>query len=104
MKKFFLFLSAAVLAFSVVGCEPKDPEEPDDPKPTVEAPTADFDYSVDGLSVSFTNKSKNATSYKWSFGDEETSKDESPKHTYAAAGTYSRDVHGGVRRHRRHSH
>lgn len=89
MKKYLLLLSAAALAFSVVACEPKDPDTPDDPTPTVEAPTADFDYSIDGLSVTFTNKSTNATSYKWSFGDDETSKEASPKHTYAAAGTYT---------------
>lgn len=90
MKKVFLFLAAAVFAFSAISCEPKEPDTPDGPDgPQVEAPTADFDYSIDGLTVTFTDKSKNATSYKWTFGDGETSKEASPKHTYSAAGDYT---------------
>ena len=39
--------------------------------------------------VIFTNASTNADSYAWDFGDENTSTDENPTHTYAAAGTYT---------------
>ncbi|WP_394391350.1 S8 family serine peptidase [Shewanella woodyi] len=57
------------------------------------APVADFDYSVEGLSVSFTNTSTDANddivSYSWDFGDMGTSTDMSPSHTYASAGSYA---------------
>lgn len=89
MKKVFLLLTAAALAFCAVSCDPKEPETPDGPDgPEAPAPTADFDYAIDALNVTFTNKSTNATSYKWDFGDGETSKEESPRHTYVAAGDY----------------
>ena len=89
MKKVILILAAAVFAFSLASCvKPDDPTPPDN-KPAAEAPVADFDYAVDGLTVTFTDKSSNATSYKWSFGDGESSKEASPKHTYAASGDYT---------------
>lgn len=90
MKKAFILLSAALVAFAIASCNKPAPEpQKPDPKPEAEAPVADFDYSVSGLEVTFTNKSKNATSYKWAFGDGETSKETSPKYTYASAGSYS---------------
>ncbi|NLL27640.1 MAG: T9SS type A sorting domain-containing protein [Bacteroidales bacterium] len=45
-------------------------------------PTASFAYDVNGLTVSFTNTSLNATSYQWSFGDGTTSTEENPVHVY----------------------
>ncbi|ACA84943.1 S8 family serine peptidase [Shewanella woodyi] len=57
------------------------------------APVAGFDYSAEGLSVSFTNTSTDANddivSYSWDFGDMGTSTDMSPSHTYASAGSYA---------------
>jgi len=52
--------------------------------------SADFEVSieVDG-EVKFLNSSSNATSYQWSFGDGNTSTEESPVHTYAEPGIYT---------------
>ena len=59
----------------------------------VGAPTADFDYTVSGLTVSFHDESTTETGYKpsslWTFGDGQTSEDENPQHTYASPGTYT---------------
>ncbi|WP_317127697.1 PKD domain-containing protein [Marinoscillum furvescens] len=62
-------------------------------KPAIpaEGPKALFDFSyTDGdQTVTFTNSSRNATSYTWDFGDGNTSTDENPVHTYSADGVYS---------------
>ncbi len=52
------------------------------------APTADFDWDADGLTIQFVNKSTNATSLLWDFGDTKTSTETNPKHLYAKAGKY----------------
>ncbi len=52
------------------------------------APIADFDYSVDSLSVQFTNQSQGGSSFFWDFGDGNTSTDENPVHTFSAPGNY----------------
>jgi PKD repeat protein len=51
-------------------------------------PLADFTFVANGLVVTFTNASQNATSYLWAFGDGITSTLANPVHTYAA-GTYT---------------
>lgn len=92
MKKVLYFLTAAAVAVAMAACQKPATNGNDDEggkTPAAEAPTADFEYAVDGLKVTFTNKSTNATSYKWNFGDDETSKEANPEHTYAAAGTYT---------------
>ena len=88
MKRTFTLLATAALAALMVGCGKPSEGPGGDPTPAA-APTADFEYTVDALKVTFTNKSANATSYKWDFGDGENSKEASPVHTYAAAGTYT---------------
>ncbi len=46
-------------------------------------------YSIDGLTVNFGDNSiGNATTWNWSFGDENTSKEQNPVHTYEIAGNY----------------
>ncbi|MDW8428692.1 MAG: PKD domain-containing protein [Chitinophagales bacterium] len=47
-----------------------------------------FTPQSDELTVSFTNNSKHATSYHWSFGDGSTSTQSSPQQVYASPGTY----------------
>lgn len=90
MKKIYA-LMAAVAAFGMVACQPdnKPGEEQGGNQEEVQAPVADFEYAADGLTVSFTNKSQNATGYKWSFGDDETSKEANPTHEYGSAGEYT---------------
>jgi len=51
-------------------------------------PSAMFSYFADDLSVSFTNYSVNATSYEWSFGDNNSSAETNPVHQYLQYGTY----------------
>ncbi len=51
-------------------------------------PSADFDFTLDGLIARFTNNSANADSFIWDFGDGSTSTETNPEHTYAANGTY----------------
>lgn len=61
----------------------------DDPEPTAKV-AASFDIeSVDALTVILKNKSANATTYEWDFGDGNTSLDKDPTHTYASEGTYT---------------
>lgn len=89
MKKVLYFLAAAVFAVAMAACSKPAAGGDDTPGGDAPAPTADFEYTVDGLKVTFTNKSQNATASKWDFGDDETSKEASPVHTYAAPGTYT---------------
>ncbi len=62
-------------------------------KPTAK-PIADFMVMSDQegeapFEVEFYNLSENADTYLWEFGDESTSTDEHPIHTYTKSGTYS---------------
>lgn len=55
-------------------------------------PSASFEYEqsdVNYLQYTFTNTSLNGASYTWDFGDDNTSTEESPVHTYGEAGTYT---------------
>ena len=56
MKKVFYFLAAAAV-LTLAACSKPDPgKTPEDDKTPAAAPTADFDYSVDGLKVTFTDR------------------------------------------------
>jgi PKD repeat protein len=51
---------------------------------------ADFTYSSDNLSVTFTDASSgNPTSWEWDFGDNGKSTEKNPTHRYDFAGTYT---------------
>jgi vibriolysin len=56
-------------------------------------PTADFTYTTDGLTVTFTDTSTDSdgtiVGWDWNFGDGNTSTVQNPSHTYAAGGTYT---------------
>ncbi|MFE3502234.1 collagenase [Kitasatospora sp. NPDC059160] len=60
-----------------------------------DGPTALFDQSVNGATVTLTDKSvetnspASLASWHWTFGDGSSSEDRNPVHTYAAAGTYT---------------
>ena len=93
MNNLFLksFCSLLLVSFLlVVGCK-KD----DNPTPTTKDVIASFQFVISGtnfLEVTFTNFSQNATSYSWDFGDGNSSTEEDPTHTYAAAGNYTATV------------
>jgi len=52
--------------------------------------TADFSYTNNGATVSFTDRSVGAhlVSWHWTFGDGASSDDQDPVHKYAKAGTF----------------
>ena len=81
MKKNILFAGfVAVIAILAASCNST---------PKVDAPKARFTYEVDGMTVTFTNASKDAETFAWEFGDGETSAEENPVHEYAEGGSYS---------------
>lgn len=51
-------------------------------------PVANFTFTVNGLEVTFTSTSSNATSFEWDFGDGLASFEEHPVHEYFEAGIY----------------
>jgi PKD repeat protein len=53
------------------------------------APSAGFTYSAVQNTVTFTNSSQDATSFSWNFGDNQSSTEQNPVHTYTASGTYT---------------
>lgn len=77
MKNKFLFIVS--LAFILLSCS----NEPDEERPFVM-----FSYTQDDLWVTFENKTRDAQSYLWDFGDGYTSTAKSPKHVYASYGKY----------------
>lgn len=78
MKKALFVAFAATVALFATSCKPKG-----------DAPKASFSYEVEDLTVTFTNISKDATTYAWEFGDGETSTEANPVHTYAENGEYT---------------
>ena len=85
MKKHYLLL---LLAIAIVGCEPNEPYPGTGYVPKKAQPTSNFTHTASGLTVKFTNQSKNASTYYWDFGDGKTSTEKNPTHTYTEAGTY----------------
>ncbi len=88
MKKVDNYLSLALFVLMGMGlftaCEDEEPTPP--------APEASFSVTPAQANladtVRFTNTSKNAVSYSWSFGNGLTSTEESPHTQYNEAGTY----------------
>jgi len=56
----------------------------------VQLPALDVNYqvSVSGYEVSFTNQTEGGTAYRWDFGDGESSTEENPSHTYPNKGKF----------------
>lgn len=80
-KKYTLFSTAMGLLFLFLfsSCKKDAP---------VAAPDPFYEVSINGFDVTFTNKTKGASSYSWDFGDGAVSTDESPMHTYGSKGKY----------------
>ncbi len=58
-------------------------------EPAVVSFMADFTFTINDYTVTFENLSKDAVSYRWDFGDGNTSTAVNPVHTYAAEGSYT---------------
>lgn len=91
-RKFALSLILATGLFATMFTSCKKDDDDDDKKAQEEVLTASFTYEGDHRptpgDVVFTNTSKLATSYHWDFGDNTTSEEQNPTHSYAAAGKY----------------
>ncbi len=96
MKTKVLTIIASLLLLVSCGGGYNPPDTPggDNNKPgsgteTTKKPEAYFIYETyHPLSVYFQNKSVNATSYKWDFGDGNTSTEKAPTHKYKSKGVY----------------
>jgi PKD repeat protein len=78
MKKIVFFAVAA--ATFLISCSKEEPTP---------APTVGVDYATDELTVTFTAIGKNVDTYAWDFGDETTSSEVNPVHTYPYSGTFT---------------
>lgn len=74
-----LLIAALMLMLGSTSCKKEGSQIEPDPF---------YSYNISGLTVEFNNLSKNATSYKWDFGDGTSSTEESPTHTYPHKGKY----------------
>ena len=57
--------------------------------PVLAPSVANFSWSINSGTVSFTNSSSSGQSYLWDFGDGNTSTEFNPDHTYATSGDYT---------------
>lgn len=55
----------------------------------IQHPTANFNFTIDDLTVTFTAITTGADSFVWDFGDGNTSNDKNPVHTYGDYGSYT---------------
>lgn len=90
--KTFTFMMAAAM-FVACGDDNNDPTSDDNTGGDKKEVVADFDFVVEegGTGkVTFTNKSENASTYEWTFGDEKDGMSvlKDPVYTYETAGTY----------------
>lgn len=79
MKNLTIILSA-LLVLVLVSCKPEPV--------VVDPPSANFTYTVDGKTVSFTSTSTGGESYAWDFGDGSTGAGATVDHAYTANGSY----------------
>jgi PKD repeat protein len=77
----------ALISVKAIG-ECVESDETKDSSELQERPEPLFDYNNDKGTVTFENKSKNATSYSWDFGNGNTSTDENPVYFFASNGTF----------------
>lgn len=80
MKLSILYLPVFFIFLSLIEACKKEQAMP--------APTIDFSIQVSGDTVRFTNLTSGATSYKWDFGDGDSSSEENPMHIYPGKGKY----------------
>jgi len=56
---------------------------------TVDQVTANYSFTVNQGTVSFTDMSSGASAWFWNFGDSNTDTQQNPSHTYTASGVYT---------------
>ena len=87
LKYVGIYFYISLLIFAVSSCK-KDSNSPDG-----NLPVADFTFSPSNgykpLTVSFTDKSTNATQYEWDFGNGQSSNLQNPTTTYVNDGVYT---------------
>ncbi|MBC7875443.1 MAG: PKD domain-containing protein [Ferruginibacter sp.] len=84
MKKVYILLCTVVL-MALQGCDKNN----DSPGTAVDANFSISDYEKTApVPVTFINTSLNATSYLWNFGDNTSSTESNPVHTYNRYGSY----------------
>ena len=80
------FLFYSLLLFILISCNNDTMEE-------ILPVVVDFTFSIeDNQIVTFTNKSENATSYEWDFGDGNFSTEENPTHQYSLSDCHTFNV------------
>lgn len=85
---------AFLIAFVVASCTSpttggNNPDEPSNPGNPNKPVKAEFVYTIQQpMTVVLTNKSENAGSYRWTFGDGESSTERNPTHRYQKKGVY----------------
>jgi len=79
LKTYISLLAMTVMSLSWSACK-KDKSTPQT--------DLVYDVVVEGNQVTFTPKTEGITSYKWDFGDGQTSEEANPVHTYPGKGKY----------------
>jgi PKD repeat protein len=75
----YIVLILSIAAFTASGCKKK-----------AEAIiSADKTQVLVNETVQFTNTTENAETYEWDFGDDQSSTEASPSHSWSTAGTYN---------------
>lgn len=86
-----MLISWALLALAIWGCGKKETVDP--PKEEEPKPLADFSFTQvsedDPFTFKFENTSQNFVVSRWEFGDDSTSVEESPTHTFLKTGVFN---------------
>ncbi len=83
---FNFFVIAILLSLTFVACSKDDDDDAEISASFSYSPSSDLTVDED---ITFTNLSENASNYLWVFGDDSTSVEENPVHSYSKAGTYT---------------